>query len=210
MAQRAQRLGARETRVVHLGADLPAPVRHRADTIVSVAHLVTRKRHADVLRALWLLRDTHPHTRYVVVGDGPERAALARLAVDLGLAGRVEFRGAVPHADAVEAARSAALFVLPSVDEAFGVAYVEALAGGVPAIGCRHEPGPEDLHALTDGMLLVAAGDPEGLARTISALLSDERERRRLGADARAAVERHLTWEACGRATVAAYEAALG
>jgi glycosyltransferase involved in cell wall biosynthesis len=210
MAERARALGARETRVVHLGTDLPdAPPRHRPETLVSVAHLVARKRHADVLRALWLLRDTHPRARYVIVGDGPERGRLERLAGELGLADRVELRGALPHAEAVAAARSAALFVLPSVDEAFGVAYVEALAGGVPAIGCRHEPGPEDLHALTEGMLLAAAGDPEGLARTIGALLADERERRRLGADARAAVARHLTWEACGRATVAAYEEAL-
>jgi glycosyltransferase involved in cell wall biosynthesis len=210
MAERAQRLGARATRVVHLGTDLPAtPPRHRAETLVSVGHLVARKRHADVLRALWLLRETHPRARYVVVGDGPERERLERLAATLGIADRVEFRGALPHAEAVAAAQSAALFVLPSVDEAFGVAYVEALAGGVPAIGCRHEPGPEDLHAITDGMLLVAAGDPEGLAQTIGALLADERERRRLGTGARAAVARELTWEACGRATVAAYEAAL-
>jgi glycosyltransferase involved in cell wall biosynthesis len=210
MAERARRLGARETRVVHLGADPPAtPPRHRPETLVSVAHLVTRKRHADVLRALWLLRDSHAHARYVIVGDGPERGRLERLAAELGLADRVEFRGALPHAEAVAAAQSGALFVLPSIDEAFGVAYVEALGGGVPAIGCHHEPGPEDLHALTEGMLLVAAGDPEGLARTIGALLEDERERRRLGADARATVARELTWEACGRATVAAYEAAL-
>ncbi len=210
MAERARALGAGRTQVVHLGSDLPATgPRHRPATIVTVAHLVARKRHADVLRALWLLRDSHPHARYAIVGDGPERGRLERLSSELGLGDRVEFRGAVPHAEAVAAAQEGSLFVLPSVDEAFGVAYVEALAGGVPALGCRHEPGPEDLHALTDGMLLVAAGDPEGLARTIGALLADEGERRRLGNSARAAVERHLTWEACGRATVAAYLEAL-
>jgi teichuronic acid biosynthesis glycosyltransferase TuaC len=210
MAERALRLGARRARVVHLGADLPAaPVRHRAETLVTVGNLVERKRHADVLRALWLMRDTHPHARYVVAGDGPERPRLERLAHDLGLADRVEFAGAVPHPEAVATAQSGAVFVLPSVDEAFGVAYVEALAGGVPTIGCRREPGPEDLHALTDAMRLVAPGDPEGLARTLAALLDDEPERLRLGAAARTAVSEHLTWEACGRATVAAYEAAL-
>ena len=208
MAEHARALGARETRVVHLGTDLPGvPSRTRADTLVTVAHLVSRKRHADVLRALWLLRDRHPAVRYVVVGDGPERAALEALAGRLGVA--AEFRGALPHAEAVAAAREAALFVLPSVDEAFGVAYVEAMAGGVPAIGCRDEPGPEDLARLTEGMRLVAPGDPEELARVIAGLLGDERERRRLGDAARAAVAGHLTWEACGRATVAAYEQAL-
>ncbi|MEA2123534.1 MAG: teichuronic acid biosynthesis glycosyltransferase TuaC [Solirubrobacteraceae bacterium] len=101
------------------------------------------------------------------------------------------------------------MFVLPSVDEAYGVAYVEAMAGGVPAIGSRHEPGPEDLHRLTEGMCLVAPGDPEGLAKTLASLLDDDRERRRLGEAARDAVARHLTWEACGRATVQAYADAL-
>jgi len=210
MAHRARALGAREARVVHLGTDLPAaPPRQPADTLVTVAHLVARKRHADVLRALWLLRHSHPRARYVVVGDGPERPRLERLAAELGLADRVELRGALPHAQAARAAQSAALFVLPSVDEAFGVAYVEALAGGVPAVGCRGEPGPEEIRATTEAMRLVAPGDPEGLARAVAALLDDEPQRRRLGASARAAVAEHFTWAACGRATVAAYEDAL-
>ena len=58
-------------------------------------------------------------------------------------------------------------------------------------------------------MRLVAPGEPEALARPIAALLDDERERRRLGAAAHKAVAEQLSWEACGRATVAAYEAAL-
>jgi glycosyltransferase involved in cell wall biosynthesis len=208
MAETARALGARSTRVVHLGSDLPATASAgRNDTIVTVANLVARKRHADVLRALWLLRDRRPHVRYVVVGDGPERPRLEALAERLGV--HAEFRGALPHDQAVAAARDAALFVLTSVDEAFGVAYVEAMAGGVPAIGAHHEPGPEDLARLSEGMQLVAPADPEALARAIDALLADERERRRLGTAARAAVAEHLTWEACGRATVEAYEAAL-
>ena len=47
-----------------------------ATALVTVGHLVARKRHADVLRALWLLRDSHPDLRYDVVGDGPERPGL--------------------------------------------------------------------------------------------------------------------------------------
>ena len=54
---------------------------------------------------------------------------------------------------------------LPSVDEAFGVAYVEALACGVPAIGCAGEGGPEEIAALGEGMLLVPPRDPDALRR---------------------------------------------
>ena len=52
-------------------------------TLVTVAHLVARKRHADVLRALAVLAERHPTLRYVIVGDGPERIALEGLAARL-------------------------------------------------------------------------------------------------------------------------------
>jgi glycosyltransferase involved in cell wall biosynthesis len=210
MATRAAALGAGAPRVVHLGTDVPDVVpAHHADQLVTVAHLVGRKRHADVLRALWLLRDRHPQLRWVVVGDGPERARLEALTHELGLADRVEWRGALAHPEAVAIAQSATAFVLPSVDEAFGVAYVEAMAGGVPAIGCLHEPGPEELSRLGGGMYLVPPGDPERLAGRIDALLDDERDRRQVGDAARRCVLEHFTWAHCGRETVRAYEDAL-
>jgi teichuronic acid biosynthesis glycosyltransferase TuaC len=211
MAARAAELGARETRVVHLGTDLPPAETPEVTqpTLATVAHLVARKRHVDVLRALWLLRDSHPDLRWTVVGDGPEREPLARLAAELGVSERVELRGALPPAEAVAAGRRASAFVLPSVDEAFGVAYVEAMAAGVPAIGCRGEPGPEEIAASGGGILLVPPRDPEALAAEIRGLLDDPARRREIGAQARATVVEGFTWERCGRATVAAYEEAL-
>jgi teichuronic acid biosynthesis glycosyltransferase TuaC len=211
IADRCRALGAGATRVVHLGADVPAaPVPHEGPPVIAtVGHLVARKRHADVLRALWLLRDEHPELRWVVVGDGPERAALEHLAAELGMTHRLELRGRLPPAEAAAAARSATAFVLPSIDEAFGVAYVEAMAGGVPAIGCRGEPGPEEIAASGGGIRLVPAGEPEAIAAELRQLLSERRWRRELGEAARANVAAHFTWAACGRATVEAYEDVL-
>jgi teichuronic acid biosynthesis glycosyltransferase TuaC len=122
---------------------------------------------------------------------------------------RVCFRGQLAPAQARAAAQSAGVFVMPSVDEAFGVAYVEAMAGAVPAIGCRGEPGPEEIAAAGGGLRLVAPGDPEALAGELRALLDDPTWRREMGASARATVEAAFTWERCGRATVAAYDEAL-
>jgi glycosyltransferase involved in cell wall biosynthesis len=214
--------GAGEVRVVHLGTDLPAPREApaaaggdagrdagNAQALVTVGHLVARKRHADVVRALWTLRERHPGLRYVVVGDGPEREPLRELAASLGVADRVELRGQLLPAEARAAAWAGTAFVLPSVDEAFGVAYVEAMAGGVPAIGCRGEGGPEEIAASGDGIRLVPPGDVEALAAEIDRLLADERWARELGEAARATVRESFTWERCGRETVAAYEAAL-
>ncbi|HSD80471.1 MAG TPA: glycosyltransferase [Solirubrobacteraceae bacterium] len=207
-------LGATRTRVLRLGTDLP-PARLAATrppgppTLVTVAHLVGRKRHADVLRALWLLRDRHPDLRYLVVGDGPEREPLQRLASDLGVAPRVEFAGQLPHDDALARAREGTLFVMPSVDEAFGVAYVEAMAAGVPAIAAAGEPGPEEIARAGDGIRFVAPADIESLAGELDALLGDEVERAQLARRARATVERAFTWERCGQETVRAYRDAL-
>jgi len=243
IAELALSHGAREARVVHLGADLPSAVRGGRSgsppappappaslappaspappapaapptatappTLVTVAHLVARKRHADVLRALAVLGPRHPTLRYAVIGDGPERVALEGLAARLGVAGRVDFHGQLPPTEAIELARGCTLFVMPSTDEAFGVAYVEAMAAGVPAIGCRGEPGPEEIAAAGDGFLLVPPGDIERLTQRIDELLSDPHRLREAGQRARATVAAHFTWERCGQDTLAAYRDVL-
>ena len=163
-----------------------------------------------MLRALAVLRDRHPTLRYVIVGDGPERVALEGLAARLGVRERVQFCGQLPPAQAIERARRCTLFVMPSTEEAFGVAYIEAMAGGLPAIGCRGEPGPEEIAAAGDGFMLVPPGDIERLTQRIDELLSDPARLREAGRRARATVAAHFTWERCGEQTVAAYEHVLG
>ena len=211
VADAARELGAANPRVLRLGTDMPEPVPtgEREHALVTVAHLVARKRHADVVRALALLHERHPALRYVVIGDGPERERLRRLAAELGVADRVELTGQLPHARALARARRCALFAMPSVDEAFGVAYVEAMAGGLPAIGARGEPGPEDIAAAGGGIRLVAPGDHVALAAAIGALIDDPDTLRAVGDAARATVQAAFTWERCGRETLRAYEDAL-
>jgi teichuronic acid biosynthesis glycosyltransferase TuaC len=210
IAELSRERGARETRVVHLGAEVPPaarPARREGPpALVTVAHLIARKRHADVLRALAVLGPRHPTLRYAIVGEGPERTALEGLAVRLGVADRVDFHGQLSPAEAIEQARRCTLFVMPSTEEAFGVAYVEAMAGGVPAIGCRGEPGPEEIAAAGDGLVLVPPGDIERLTQRIDELLSDPHRLREIRQRARATVAAHFTWESCGRQTLAAYE----
>jgi teichuronic acid biosynthesis glycosyltransferase TuaC len=220
IAELAQAHGAGETWVVHLGAELAPP--HEAQrrdgqdrregppTLVTVAHLVARKRHADVLRALAVLSHRHPTLRYTIVGEGPERVALEGLAARLEVAGRVDFLGQLPPAQAISRARRSTLFVMPSTEEAFGVAYIEAMAAGVPAIGCRGEPGPEEIAAAGDGFLLVPPGDIERLSQRIDELLSDPHRLREAGQRARASVAANFTWERCGEQTLAAYRHVLG
>lgn len=199
--------GALPSSVVHFGADLPSdpPARHPRPTIVTVAHLQRRKRHELVLRALAQLPAAQ-RPDYVIVGDGEMRTALEALRDELRLRERVRFLGQLPHEAALAECWRAHLCAMPSVEEPFGVAYIEAMAGGLPAIGCRGEGGPEDIAAAGDGLVLVPRDDVDALARAIERGLA---ERERLGAAARATVERSFTWERCGAATLAAYEQAL-
>ena len=94
---------------------------------------------------------------------------------------------------------------MPSVNEAFGVAYVEAIAGSVPTVGSlgerRRDRARRRRHPARTGNI-------ELLAATIDALVDDRVPARPWPARA-ATAEASFTWDACGRATVAAYEEAL-
>ena len=201
--------GSMRGRVVRLGARPPeeAPARREVPTVCTLGHVIARKRHEDVLNALAMAAERVPGLEWVVIGDGPERRRVERLAAERGV--RAEWLGQLDHDRALTELARCHVMALPSVDEAFGVAYVEALACGVPAIGTRGEGGPEEIAATGDGLLLVPPGDPPALAETIAGLFADPARLERLAADARRTAADHFSWEACGRATVAAYEEVL-
>ncbi len=192
--------------VVHPGADLPAGVATRTGdpTIVTVAHLEPHKNQAAVIRALAALAGRHPALRYELIGKGPDRSALAALATRLGVADRISFLGPMDHEAALARMGRGWVHAMPSVHDAFGVAHIEAMAAGVPAIG-GVGTGAEDIAAAGEGMLLVPSGDDAALARAIDGVVSDPAERDRLGAAARSTVAARFTWERNGERTAAVY-----
>src|SRR4051794_6278021 len=102
----------------------PLPPRHEQPTVATLAHVIPRKRHADVLEAVQSMDDVG----WLVIGDGPELPTLRRAVAALGLEQRIELAGQLAPDDALRRLASAHVMALPSEDEAFGVAYVEALA----------------------------------------------------------------------------------
>jgi glycosyltransferase involved in cell wall biosynthesis len=190
-------------RVVYLGAsppDDPPPKRPRP-TVATLGHVISRKRHADVLEALQGMDGVD----WLVIGDGPELPVLRDAVTALGLAKRTEFTGQLPPGDALRRLATAHVMALPSEDEAFGVAYIEALACGVPAIGLETEGGPAEIAALGPGMLLIPPRDPIALSAAIETALSNHE----MPAQARRTAAEFFSWERCGRDTVAAYRDAL-
>ena len=211
-ARRAAALAGSEerTRVVHLGARVPAelPPKHARPTVATLAaDLVARKRHEDVLRAL--SDERLRQTDWVVFGEGAERTQLERLARELDVADRIRWTGRLGHEEALSELARCHVMALPSVDEAFGVAYVEALACGVPVVAAQGEGGPEEIAELVEGVTLVPPRDARALADALSALLADRGELERLADAARAGAEAHFSWERTGTETVRAYQDAL-
>jgi len=118
--------------------------------VVCVARLVRRKGQDTLIRMWPEVRRRHPGCVLLLVGDGPDRTRLERMARRRGVASSVVFTGEVPH-DHVPAHLDAGdVFALPARNrrlglevEAFGIAYLEAAACGLPVVGGRSGGSPE-------------------------------------------------------------------
>src|SRR5262249_17431138 len=122
----------------------PAPQRaYRCDgydgPFVFVSRLTRLKRAELAIRGL---AAAHPHASLVVAGDGEERAALERLAVDLGVGGRVRFAGRVTDDQLLDHLARCRAVIFPPLEEDYGLVTVEAFAARKAVITCRDSGGP--------------------------------------------------------------------
>jgi glycosyltransferase involved in cell wall biosynthesis len=150
--------------------------------IGSLARLEPQKGIDVLVRAMTEL----PTVTAVVVGEGPERAALTELASSLGIADRLVFTGWQERAR--DHLTSFDVYVQPSRFEAFGVSIVEAMLAGLPVVATA-AGGTCDAVADGETGILVAADDPHALAQAIKELLADPDRARAMG---RAGRERAL------------------
>jgi phosphatidylinositol alpha-1,6-mannosyltransferase len=159
--------------------------------LLTVGRLVPRKGHDTVLRALPALLRTRGDLHYLVVGDGPDRVRLERLAAELGVANSVTFAGHVPDDDLPAFYAASDLFVMVSRErpdsgdvEGFGIVYLEASASG-RAVVAGLGGGVGD--AVEDGVsgIMVPPDDPGALAGAVARLLSNDMLRERLARDGR-------------------------
>jgi N-acetyl-alpha-D-glucosaminyl L-malate synthase BshA len=143
-----------------------------APLLVHASNFRPVKRVSDVIEVFRRVHAEIP-SHLAMVGDGPERSAAERLTREYGLAHRVEFVGNVSPVEGVMGAGD--LFLLPSSEESFGLAALEAMACGVPVIASNAGGLPE-LIAHGEGGFTFPVGDIEGMARRAAALLSDRSE----------------------------------
>ncbi|MFL6240669.1 MAG: glycosyltransferase family 4 protein [Actinomycetes bacterium] len=172
-------------------AEQSGPIR-----FVYLGRLVALKSPDLALRAFARLGD-RVDARFDILGDGPERDTLVRMADDLGVADRVEFVGWVDAAEASKRLRAADVFVYPSLREPGGTVVLEAMASGLPSI-VADWGGPAEY--VSDGTgLRVGIESPERfvdeLTTAMLQLATDPMARAAMGAAARARVEARYDWD---------------
>jgi glycosyltransferase involved in cell wall biosynthesis len=155
-------------------------------TLITIARLVKNKGIDTVLQALRILDERAIPYRYIIGGDGPERKYLEGLAEELGMKNRVHFLGYIKDEAKWSLLRSADLFVMPSRvsrnshHEGFGLAFLEAAACGIPAVGSRAGGIPEAvLHGETG--LLVPQESPKSLAEALMFFYENPDTRQAMG-----------------------------
>lgn len=166
--------------------------------LLTVGRLVPRKGVDKVLEALPLVLKQHPEVRYVIVGDGPDRQRLQRLAQEIGVADCVIFTGRVP--DVKPYLRACDIFVLPTREErrgdieGFGLVYLEAAAMGKPVVASPVGGAAEAVVAEQTG-LFVNPFDPQEIASAVCRLLNSPELARQMGEAGRQRVLQEFTWE---------------
>jgi glycosyltransferase involved in cell wall biosynthesis len=170
--------------------------------LLSVGMMRTRAKldsYRVLAEALALLKDRP--WRALLVGDGPARAEVEALMAPLGT--RVGFAGAVARESLPALYAGADLYLWPAINEAYGMAFLEAQAAGLPVVAGRTGGVPA---VVADGVtgLLAPVGDANAFASAVARLLEAPAERARLAAAARSRIAAHHDERAAARALAAA------
>jgi glycosyltransferase involved in cell wall biosynthesis len=204
--QHALRAGAppEQIRLVFNGTDLrrfsPSDNGNNADhrfgphMIFACRQLFPRKGIRFLIEAAAELKPQYPDLKVVLAGDGFERPELTRLAADLGIGDAVTFLGWVPNTDLPQYYRAAAVSVIPSLEEGFGIPAAEAMGCEVAVVASDAGGLPEVVENGVTG-LVVPRGDSTALAQAIGSLLADPQRRRRMGQAGRERALRLFDWD---------------
>lgn len=176
----------------------------REPLVLFVGSLIKRKGVHHLLAAMPEILKKCSHAHLVIVGEGDERHALEEQALSLGIGESVFFAGQQTRDEVATWMCRARVFVLPSLEEAFGVVLLEALASGTPCVASQIG-GIVDVVSPDTGTL-VEVGDTPGLAQAIAMLLTDDQLWLAKSVRARQSIEENgRTWIQVARRLVDIY-----
>jgi glycosyltransferase involved in cell wall biosynthesis len=179
------------TSVVYNGVDpelfSPPETPPEKNLLLSVGNLIPIKGHEVLIRSVASLVGKFPALTVEIIGRGPEQSRLQSLADELGIADRVQFRGVQSRHVVADAMRRCTIFALPSRYEGLGCVYLEAMAVGKPAIGCRGQGIAEIIQQGSNGFLVGSDNEKE-LSLVLDMLLREEARRHNIGTVARETV----------------------
>ena len=188
------------------GAVEPEPLAG-SPAVLFVGGNYQRKGLGALIRALKRIAPDHPEARLHVVGRDPRAGRFESMAEALGIGERIAFLGWQPNERVRALMAGTDLFAMPSLVEAFGLVYLEAMRAGTPVIATSRGGAAECFEDGEDA-LLVTPGDVAGLAAALARLADDGALRERLACAGRATAARY-SLESTVQGTLAAYSRVL-
>lgn len=180
---------------------------NRAFVVTIVGRLSSEKGQRDFLAAARFVLDQLHNVRFLVVGEGPDHAALQAQAMAIGRSGTILFLGYREDVPALMMASD--VVILASHREAFGDVLIEAMAASRPVVATRVGGVPEIVRDGEAG-LLVPPRNPACLAQAIIYLLTHPEEARRMGQRGCAVVAKHFTIQRVAEQLANIYQEVLG
>jgi glycosyltransferase involved in cell wall biosynthesis len=199
-------LGAANTQVIYNGID--TGIFKREDTnyrqklgigndaivITFVGRLIYAKGAQDLISAFPRIKDTAPNAKLLIVGGGPYRAELEKLARQTDCSSSILFSGQKNQAELIEILSATDIFVNPSYSEGLPTSVIEAASIGLPIIA-TDVGGTREIITTGKTGILVQARDVEQLAEELCRLCADAELRGKLGKNARILAERKFNWD---------------